>query len=600
MVSLVKSISKQKKNVLALALGFFCFFFQNCAPSELLSDSTEFTESEATSDLVDAEQEKLSANSDLRDDAVEPAAFSSAQSLSKGQFCRRSAAVNILRFARQSQPREMMATNVATPIRYRPGFVDEAGLWRYRLRFFANSVLFTPTGRPLIRDQSLHVQYLSNTGVWNKVDLRTVMRGYANSLGKSWTLAMDRGIMQGPQVDERIVMDRNCILYTVINATRAPGLNDLFLLTSTDEGLNWQVLPLGIKNALKTARIEAPAQGRLLARPPVLVIHNLYDPALYGGPRNSERRQWLLIPENVGGQIRITKRLLISAISIAGSTTHSGSGNLAVSVGDNVNMVYPIATTKWHGVEFKSTVFLGRVYNRRTQRLSGEFFVGQSQLYYPSKAGRYDDHDQPSLEADNRGLIHLILNSHNGPMSYHLSKAGGSILGGFRPATIFGKEMPVPGGYSYGVLAIDSKNDVHIIARAIGHDTVYRLVHLRKRSGFTRFEAFENEIGGHVLVDPGRRRYSVYQHKVSVDPWGRVWVAYNYMPDQMVRQEAASWSARHRQHIAVSLGANRRPVCFIDSRVQRCAYSGVKPTRPRMLLLEPGKAWKLGVTQDFY
>ncbi len=487
------------------------------------------------------------------------------------------------------------------PIEYRNNFVNEINIWSYHPQFESGAVNMTGTRRPILRDQKMNLQFLQNDGSWSLIDLKSVIIQYAASLGTQ--INPSEFSLEGDFTDKKVVMDKNCNLYTTVNLVRNTKISDILFLFSSDEGNSWSVYPLGIHDQRKTVRMEFSGNGShiLLDNPPTLLVHNFYD---LGVTDNVSRALYLYIPELTPSGLNVGPKFTVSQNSLL-VTSHSGESNAAVSIGDNVSVIYPIASTQWNGVNYHYTVYLGRVYSRKYKNfVTNEFFVTRSPSNRLTPVDVYDSHDEPALIVDSNNYIHFIANSHNGPFYYGISQNPGAISWGFKNVITVGNEIYSNGGagYSYASPVIDVYNNLHVIARVDDSDAKYKLVHLIKPLSASYFTMFTDPdtkklVPHQLLINPYRTRYGVYYHKVTTDPWGSVWVSYSYMPDQLTAAEAAAYKSRYNLTTMTIVSGT----CLMDGSVQRCSYRETVARDHLIMSYSPKrKNWKLITTDDFF
>lgn len=507
------------------------------------------------------------------------------------------------------------------PIVYRPGFLNETSLFRGSTWFRANPVSFARTTRPMIRDRNLVMQILLNNGSWRNIDLKPLVQLWARHQWRAHSFSEDfeagRFFLSGVSVDERIVMDRNCHLYTIVQANRSPDIGDILLLHSPDGGERWKVHPLGVgSDPLKAARLETSATSRFLDQPPTILIHNFYTI----GAQFSDLNLDLFVPTSSGDQLTIGCSILVATDSILAGL-HSGAGNAAVTIGNTINIVYPIASTEYAGAEYGSTVFLGRVYDKSARDFvpGPPQFIGNSAPYYNSGPGKWDDHDQPALARDQDNRLHLVIAGHNTDLLYMRSSHVGSIAGGFATpigvrqhmAAACDKPCAGRGLYTYPSLAIDSRANVHMVVRAIDSPGTYRnlqadnrLVYLRKRADSESFDLFQDPLDSskwnphQVLLDPARNRYGIFYHKLSIDTGDRLWIAYSYAPDDLTPAEAEDYRVRY------GLPSMSPPqYCTYDEHfdMDRCSYEELRPRDYHMIHSSNlGTSWRFTTTPDLF
>jgi hypothetical protein len=468
---------------------------------------------------------------------------------------------------------------------------------------------FSPTRRPIIRDSELKIRYLEDNGTWSAIDLRQIIQAWAAANGKAW----HGGEWSDYTVDRRVVLTNDCHLYTIASGLLSAAGQDAarayrstMLLHSKDGGGTWQIVELKVLGGYPTARLEYQANGAILSRPPAIITHTLDGG--YGRDTQANAHDLnLYVPKLLSnGDVDVGTPKLISTRSILGP--YHASTNQVVGFGDKITVLYPtteLGTTNYSGLctapagsNCYGAVIYARTFHRSQNRLGNEVRVGvaASASLQPVSAAA-DNHDQPTGAVDSNGVIHVVLGAHAGVLQYATSIGFGEADAGFtlpKPVAYI-PSNPLTRQYTYATMAIDSQNALHLTARA-SHG--FRLHYLRKRVGETDFTS---PISDRALIDvygngeTGPVPYIHFNQKMSIDPWGRLWLVVTPYYGQMNPIQRDAYQAAYRLPTMTPFDcrADAPTICFYREATNVRRISEVYVSYDR------GNTWSLATTASF-
>ncbi len=487
-------------------------------------------------------------------------------------------------------------------------------------RVGVSEISLAPTRRPMIRDNHMNIRVLEDDGSWSLVDLKKIVETWASANGKKWHGPASNGY----SVDRRVVVTNDCHIYTIarglLTAANLPSqyaYTSTMLLHSKDGGTSWQVVELKVLGGYPTARIEFPANGAILSRPPAIITH-----AIDGGyGRDSQANSHdlnLYVPKLLSnGDVDVGAPKLISNQSILGPY-HANPVQI-VSFGDKITVLYAttrLGTTNYPGLCTAApgagcygTQLYARTFHGSQNRLGEERYIGTSataslfKTYEITMDGvkhvysAADSHNQPTAAVDSKGVMHVVLGAHAGVLQYAVSKGIGQADEGFsEPKPIaYSATNPLSKQYTYATMAIDYQDTLHLVARA---SYGFRLHYLRKKVGETDFTS---PFADRALIDAngtgetGSIAYIHYNQKLSIDPWGRMWLVVTPIYGEMnLKQRDAYRAAYSLPTMTPSSCREKHPtICaYVESSVERISEVYVSYDR--------GNKWTLATTASFY
>jgi hypothetical protein len=515
--------------------------------------------------------------------------------------------------AKQQFP-DTLAMTVTTPIVWNH-FRGEREIFGYEPAFTPGRISFATNGRPLIRDRDLNLQALMDDGHWMSVSLLEVVRQSLQrqrliSAASPWVPkhGAQKPFDSGPQTDERVVFDNSCRAYTIVNASDS-SLGQAFLLYSNDGGHSWAAFSIpGTSHPLYTVSIEAPVDGRPLRASPALIVAQRYEPPAPNGIYpNDAHKAWLLFPiVSSNHSLKFSGPFLISDHTLC-CGSHSGFEAQAVSYDDHIYVVYPGD----HAVNDPIENRLGTPqYIRMFSRSSGHFegdpeFIGVG-LVGPRNQARApandlpDSHSQTALAIDRAGFIHLVIGGHGSRMLYRQSLHSDDDKHWTNPEIFTLQPRDEDKNdyvdeYTYPSLILDSTGQPHVLARWSGESYTFRLIYMTRSNATGRWSVQR------ILLDPGRAYYGVWYHKMTIDPWDRLFIDYSYYPDNLFADEAAELAKRSGLELRVEPS---KPVCVPTDLTavnpNYCHYLGYQDIGGAVLVRRSAKtAFALATTVNF-
>jgi hypothetical protein len=496
-------------------------------------------------------------------------------------------------------------TTIPTPIVWNQ-FRGEHQLFGYNPAFEPNPVGFAWNGRPLIRDRALNLQVLLDNGNWQRISLFEAAKESLRRQGfqtASWgPMTPNFDLFEsGPVADERVVFDDMCNAYTILNANNST-LGNAFLLHSADGGHSWAAHLVPNTNALNV-KMEVPAYGHLLHAPPALIINEKYDP---GSTSSIAHHAWLVLPEKqANGSLALAGPYLISDKTLC-CGNHSGFENQAVSFQDHVHIAYPGDT----GVTDPITQHTGTpqyvvTFSRsakqfiNTPQLLGVGLVGPANSPWTTQRSQPDEHNQIALALDAQGYIHAVLAGHQSRMIYRKSTNPDNTSSWTAPEIFTlqpasSSSADLVDQYTYPSLVVDPAGQPNVVARWAGSGYVFRLVYMVKSAATHTWKAQQ------VLLDPGRPYYGVWNHKLSVDPWARLFISYSYRPGNLFSDEFDAFAKQY----GFTLSPNPKtcvPTPSTSASPSYCEPYGLEAVNPSILISRPyHEAFGLATTEAFF
>lgn len=508
-----------------------------------------------------------------------------------------------------------LAKTVSTPIVWNQ-FRGERDLFGYAPSFDPNRVSFATNGRPIIRNRDLTLQILTDSGRWNKVPLMPVAEQSLRQQGiisanNPWVPKYDKNQLfdSGPQTEERVVFDDKCRAYTLVNANDS-SLARSFLLYSADGGHSWAayVIPK-TEDLLYTASIEAPVNGTVLNSPPALIVAEKYDPPAAGGKYPWHAHQaWLLFPAvTADGVLSLSGPFAISDHTLC-CGGHSGFEAQAVSFGDRIHIAYPGDRAVKDPITGRlGTPQYARTFSRSLARfinppvLIGIGLLGPQNAPAGATNAVPDSHAQTAVAIDKEGFIHVVIGGHGSRMVYRKSLRADDTDQWMAPEVFSlhpkaGNRRDFVDEYTYPSLVLDRDGQPNVLARWSGDAYTFRLIYT------VRLNRTGTWTDQQVLLDPGRAYYGVWYHKLTSDPWGRLFINYSYYPDNLFSDEAATLAARYGFSLTVEPTV---PPCIptplTDPRPNYCHYLGYSDIGGAVLIHRPGDdRFVLATTADFF
>ena len=223
----------------------------------------------------------------------------------------------------------------------------------------------------------------------------------------------------------------------------------------------------------------------------------------------------LLLPEkDAEGNIHFATPIRLSDKCI-GFSGHSGIPSSIVSRDGKVHVVWGEATepdAKAPGVPTFAVT-----YDRATGQLGEPALLG-----YGPPAN--DVHNTPSVTMDSLGYLHVLIGTHGRTFKYVRSLQPNDAGGGWTEPEDIGPGLR----QTYVGLVCDKEDTLHVVFRLWFNDNTYfpagiyaTLAYMSKRPG-------EPWSSPQVLVVSPFSEYSIFYHRLTIDPAGRLFLSYDY------------------------------------------------------------------------
>ncbi len=296
---------------------------------------------------------------------------------------------------------------------------------------------------------------------------------------------------------------------TVYLLGQVEGRAAMLYARPSEERLNPCFLPVRGSVDLEQFSGNNPLEG-----PPPLVSYTFTekDPDVFWRRLNDLH---LLLPaKGAGSALSIGKPILISRKCI-GFSAHSGIPSSLVSRDRKVHVVWAEATEPEELAPGVPTFVA--TFDRNTQQLGKPALVG-----YGPPAN--DCHNTPSITMDSQGYLHVLIGTHGRTFQYVRSLEPNNAEGGWTEPEELGPGLR----QTYVGLVCDQKNTLHVVFRLWfdGGNPYFpashyaTLAYMRKRQG----EPWSNP---KVLLVSPFSEYSVFYHRLTIDPRGRLFLSYD-------------------------------------------------------------------------
>jgi len=387
-----------------------------------------------------------------------------------------------------------------------------------------NQMYFSPANRPFVALRDGLATW--RDGHWTTVDLARAVRGSGDAPVRPRT--------------SKVAFDKDGDVYLLASMGGRP-----VLLHSSSGGADFAAYPVPGGGGFD---IEQFSGHNVPKGPPPFVRfrRTAKDPKLRWRSLNDLE---LFVPEKTADGLVVGDPILLSRLCI-GQSAHSGIPSSIVSRGDKIHVVWGEATDPKKKVPGVPTFVA--TYDRASKQLGKPVLIG----YGPPPN---DVHNSPCITMDGKGTLHVLVGTHGRPFQYARSLKPNDAYGGWTKTEQVGAGL----SQTYVGLVCDSTDTLHL---------VFRLW----RGGRKCFPAGSYATLAHMSKSPGKpwspprvllvapfSEYSIYYHRLTIDPRGRLFLSYDY------------WST------------------FWFYRVDR------RETR-RALLLSPdgGATWQLAATSD--
>ncbi len=475
---------------------------------------------------------------------------------------------------------------------------DETSRYGYHPTFNPDRGSFAANGRPMIRDKYFHLQVLNDKGTWQTIDLLALakqsmaLQGVTNwpiSAVGAYSVFSAEYADPGYSSEVRVVFDSSCNAYALINANRTLGYS--ILMHSPDGGHSWGAYPVpGSNGGNMAVSMELPTRSHLLQDTPVLLIRQWYQ---YAGSPNSIK---IVVPrKQSNGALDLGREQLIVQNTVSQPSV-GGAENSAISSGDNVYLVFPGANPALDPISGRHGAPQYIVtYSRSAQRvIAGPVFLGVT--VGQADEAVVDPHNQPTVAIDSKHFLHVVLGGHDGPL-YCRMAARPDDSTAWGPIEILGQKAGVPGSitdqYTYPSLVIGSYDSPVIVARYNNDGYTFKLAYLSKNASTGQWADQQ------IVLDPGRVFYGHWYNKLSIDPWGRLFLNYHYYPDNLFSDEAKIFASTY--HFKLSPIGGCVASTHVASPLNYCAFSTYEAVNSTVLVSPGlGRPFQLADTPDFF
>ncbi len=512
-------------------------------------------------------------------------------------------------FVTRTAPSARLADDVDAGLLAPTSYVWDTGAGRvlaeaargYAPTFTPGRVGFGRNGRPHVRDKDFAWQVLRDDGTWLRIDLLAVARLSLRAQGLDWQPAPPPNYGPLPRHadgdvtwESRVVFDADCHAYALLVASRS-SLGKSVLLHSPNGGRSWRAYPIGGSEGVNQGvSLEVPQRsGQPLRAPPVLLLHQYYATSLDGGWTSPNTLDAVLPRKRPDGGLELGAPLRVASQSLLIAAS-GGHDSHAISDGDLVHVAYPgdsvrrdLRTGKLGTPAYVVTV------DRVGRTVGPPTFLGVG--VDPTDQQQADEHNAPVLNLDEQGILHAVISGHGGPMTYRRA------LVAHRSDSWTAEELvglPEDAGvlheYTYPSLYVTHDGRPLVLARyATAERYVHDLVRItRDASGRWAQDS---------LVTPGRPGYAHWYHKLSVDPWQRLFVSYEYYPGNFYADESATFAQTYGVTLT-PLDSSCVPTPRTAPEPRRyCDYFGYQSVNATVLLAEDATAsFRLATTRTFF
>lgn len=310
---------------------------------------------------------------------------------------------------------------------------------------------------------------------------------------------------------QKVVFDSDGDCYIAAQVGRK-----LCLLHSTDDGQTFRAYLIpGREDRGRGLDLEQFSGHNLLAGPPPIAVNTAVptepDPKLFWRRVNALE---LFVPRKVNGRLEIGDPIPISPQGL-GLSGHSGTPSAVVSRGDKVHIVWGEATDPNEKVAGVPTFVA--TYDKSTGTLGPKQLIG-----YGAPAN--DVHNTPSITMDSRGYLYAVTGTHGRPFWVAKSKQPNDASAGFEAAVQTGENL----SQTYIGLVCGQDDVLHLAyrlnrSREAPHPLTYHTALTWQRKPFDGPWSAPQ-----LLVLPPFGEYSIYYHRLTIDPAGRLYLSTDY------------------------------------------------------------------------
>lgn len=430
----------------------------------------------------------------------------------------------------------------------------ERALYKYYPRFASGYVSVSPLGKAYVYSGDV-IQWLDNDKRWQMTSLKATLAQWARKQG--WKGLRNCWGAQGG--DPMLRFDREGNVYALAAVTRlGPDGAEVdwrqrttLLLHSRDACGTWTVYRLPGRIA-SFEKLDGH-NHECLERPPVILMSD------YKHFADADQDATLLIPQKKkNGSLKLPPPVKYAEDCI-GVNYHSGDGNIAITHGGKIFLVYGWTPAEiaypeiakslaadgkkgWTLSNLRGTAvaktlppipdhhagmqmsFPYRMHKDRSSDYPTAFsrdgvptFVRSYDLgtgtlgdpvYIGSGGGSLDGHNWPAITVDSKGILHVLINGHHNPFVYTHTLKPDDISAWSKPRYIkTGRQSPY---LSYATLNCDRHDTLYSVHRSTTACYNNRLVLYRKKSG----KPWEGE---RSLVAPFKGLYFAWRHRMTYD-----------------------------------------------------------------------------------
>jgi hypothetical protein len=316
------------------------------------------------------------------------------------------------------------------------------------------------------------------------------------------------------QADPRPVFDRDDVMYTTVyvraKASDAEGLGNwkYVLLESKDYGRTWKAQAL--EAGIFSYNMEHSPSVEPIPGPPAFLISHLAQGASAQFPFGNYGPLYLQLYErDSAGLLKPGDRVLLTSTGIAAKP--HGDASQIVRSGTKIFVT-------WQEMNLQADATFSPLmvaeYNTVTKELRRDKFLDVVPMN--------DDHAQPNLLIDSKGVLHLISGSHTGNIYHRYSLTPNEVIGEWSKPVLLNAKA------TYVAAAIDPQDRIHI---------VYREQHPPDPSRYggldyltLTYQKYQNGSWTlpKILVDPTQGDYAQYYQQMSLDRFGNIYVYYSH------------------------------------------------------------------------
>ena len=304
----------------------------------------------------------------------------------------------------------------------------------------------------------------------------------------------------------KIAFDRQNNVYLIGQVKNATAL-----LYSHDDGATLDACPIPGQGVLD---IEQFSGHNIPDGPPPLVRYTLTkkDPNVFWRRLNDIE---LILPTNTTEAAVIVGEPILISDKCIGFSAHSGIPSSVVSRNGKVHVVWAEATEPEENAPGVPTFVV--TYDSSAKTLGVPALVG-----YGPPAN--DVHNTPSITMDSKGYLHVLVGTHGRTFKYARSLQPNDAGGGWTEPEDLGLGLR----QTYVGFVCDKEDVLHVVFRLWRDDRTFfpaslyaTLAHMKKKPG-------EPWTQPQILVVPPFSEYSVFYHRLTIDPAGRLFLSYDY------------------------------------------------------------------------